>query len=239
MTTSTNQSALYAGTDYPNISSLGVVSGFVPGDTNSKTNRFVLTGGGIDYMLTNMCTNDVELTVYTCRARHDIPTGAYASLAAIAVQGFADAGSASNASHPAMTLFQSPTFTAQFKCLSVKKHLMHGGKTLTISHHQRRPININMEVVSPSTTSSSPYMLLRGAVLHFFKVLGRPALDSGDELAVLPSVKVTGVYNVRYNYKYTPDTNVSDNFTNGLSSLTGSAEHINPFLGSVQTNTTA
>lgn len=146
--------------------------------------KFFLMNSTIRYKWVNNSNGNCFLEAYFLRARKDIPNTESSSLVTnIMQQGFVDNGYPYSASNmpPTLTPFNSLRLTSWFNIYKVKKMVVPGGGTGTLSVKSGFKVMRLFNIGTQSAVNQQPsdytldYSHLKGAKCIIFRAVGQPA----------------------------------------------------------------
>lgn len=131
------------------------------------TTKFNIDGVSANYRLNNPNNVAMNVRVYECTPRFDIPYqygGTATNIAHIIQQGFTDVGDTAAASDITSTLFQNNAFTARFKIENCKMHKLVAGenKTFNVAQPASHVMNMAHWIEGPVPTVQSLIYLAHG-----------------------------------------------------------------------------
>ena len=226
-----NQSA-YAIPSYPPCwySHLNTIGASI---STSKTLKYEVTGYNLNTSISNSCNADMNLRVYECCARKDVPLGsAYVSLSQIMQQGFLDAGNIGASTAIGGTLFESSAFCSWVKVCKVTNHVLKPGVTTNFRLSYNRPFMVNMDHIN--VTGSGIVMHPKPTNFFVFQFWGEPAVDDTATSNVVTGVrKMLWVQTIKYLYKWSMDLANSNVLSSNIPPITGgaAAETVSEVLG--------
>lgn len=192
------------------------------GAGTNATTKYTIESLTQSTLLTNNDNAAVNVRVYECVARYDIPSVAAQDTPLESLTlGFTAAAYTNGATDSGSTAFQSPAFTSRYKILNVKMVKFQPGETKTFTLSEQSPVLINIARWISGPTGAATNLIAglgRKSMFLMFQAWGEVALDS----AALTHVGLTGVNmslhaTTRYNYRWTQDsTNTNSSYTGVL-----------------------
>lgn len=173
---------------------------------SNNTTRCMFHRMRVQYQLSNSTTCNVNLRVYDCVTRHDVPyndsESTQQAISTIISQGFTDAAYTGGVTDTTLTLFQCPRFCENFKIRKVRTYEMRPGEQLNflLDDPKRHYININR--IYSQTGQLLTYV---SGVSQFlmFQLWGKPVHDSTSPTQITTSAAaIDGTFEEVYEFKF-------------------------------------
>lgn len=211
---------------------------------NESTLKYLLRDSKITYQLVNQTNLPMNLRIYECVPRNDVPVmpSIYASVQSILLNSDSDVGDSGLDLDIAGTLFQNTVFCTYFKIIHTRTIIMQPGENKSINIFHNTPSVINMERVRVTGGSDTTNKLMAMRGLSKFCVFQNwgSIVDNGaaDTFVGVSASKLDILCQVSYKFQWTPDT-LTNVFTTGTYGAVSAPTTINELTGVTTTTTNA
>lgn len=186
------------------------------GGANVTNLNFFITEWVIQYQLTSQSQGFVNVSMYSCVFRKDVPllaADSFSNVVNLLSDGFLEQGITDGLARDELTPFNSIKFCEYVKILKVKKFLLPPGqqRSFVIKHlgsRRIKPTNFtegNAGAMATWLTIPLMFCSLKGGRFILFKFTGASALNAADESLTFTTPKVTLYTRQKIQYKYLVD----------------------------------